>query len=212
MTHKKALVMVDLQNDFCSGGNLAVPEGEAVVPIANRLQKEFDLVIATQDWHPNDHMSFAANHAGHSVGDVVLVDNISQVLWPKHCVQESQGAAFHPQLETQKISKIVHKGADKKVDSYSAFYDNAHQRSTGLGEHLRSLGVNDIYIMGLATDYCVKFSALDAIKLGFRVFVVLDACRGVGLKEHDIEKAVAEMRQAGVNMLNSEDLIRPAVD
>lgn len=211
MINKKALIMVDLQNDFCQGGSLAVPEGDAVVAIANRLQKQFDLVVATQDWHPSDHMSFASNNAGHRIGEVLSINGIPQVLWPNHCVQESIGAQFHPQLATGHIHKIIHKGTDKRVDSYSAFFDNAHHATTGLDVYLRDLGVTDVYIMGLATDYCVKYSSLDAIKLGFKVFVVLDACRGVGLKSDDIERAVAEMRAAGVNILNSEDLMRPEV-
>ena len=207
MTKKKALILVDLQNDFCAGGNLAVPGGDEVIPLANKLQPCFDLVIATQDWHPADHMSFATNHPEYGVGDTIVVDDIPQVLWPDHCVQHGKGAQFHPDLDTHKITKIFHKGTDKKIDSYSAFFDNAHKRSTGLADYLHAEGVEDVYIMGLATDYCVKYSALDAVHQGFKVSVMMDACRGVGLKPHDIEEAWSEMQAAGVTLIQSKDVI-----
>lgn len=195
---KKALIMVDLQNDFCAGGSLAVPGGDAVIPLANLLQPHFDLVIATQDWHPANHVSFASHHAGRSVGDLVAVgDNLAQVLWPEHCVQHTRGAAFHPDLNQLPISQVFHKGINQNIDSYSAFFDNAHQRSTGLANYLRAAHVEQVYLMGLATDYCVKFSVLDALREGFQVFVIVDACRGVGLQPGDIEQALAEMRAAG---------------
>jgi len=198
---KKALIIVDLQNDFCAGGGLAVPGGDEIVPFANRLQADFDLVVATQDWHPSDHVSFAANHAGRAVGDIIMVDDIPQVLWPVHCVQGSAGAAFHPEFDTSRISQIFHKGTDSKVDSYSAFYDNEHLRATGLTDYLRSHDVSEVYIIGLATDYCVKYSALDAAHDGFKVYVIKDACRGVELNPGDIQRAYEEMRQAGVMVL-----------
>jgi nicotinamidase/pyrazinamidase len=206
---KNALIMVDLQNDFCHGGSLAVPGGDEVIPLANQLQLQscFDLVVATQDWHPEDHMSFATNHPGHGTGDVIVVDEIPQVLWPRHCIQDSKGAAFHPALDLHKIDKIFHKGIEKKIDSYSAFFDNAHRRSTGLGDYLRSEGVDGVYIMGLATDYCVKYSSLDAVHLGFRVYVVEDACRGVELNPGDIAGSFEEMRLAGVHIINSKDVV-----
>jgi nicotinamidase/pyrazinamidase len=203
---KKALIMVDLQNDFCSKGALAVPDGDAVVPLANELQKKFDVVIATKDWHPQDHMSFAANHSGQKIGDLILVNNLSQVLWPVHCVQESQGADFHPELDVSRILKIVYKGTDKTIDSYSAFYDNAHLRATGLGEFLKGKNISEIYIMGLATDYCVKFSCLDAVLLGFKTYVIEDACRGVELNSGDIKSALAEMRSVGVEIIKSDEI------
>lgn len=205
-THKKALIMVDLQNDFCTGGNLAVPGGEEVIPLANQLQAKFDIVIATQDWHPVDHVSFAANHANKKIGDVVMVDDIPQILWPVHCVQGSDGAELHADLDISKVKKIFHKGSDKNIDSYSAFFDNEHLRSTGLGDYLRSLYVQDVYLLGLATDYCVKYSAHDAVKLGFNVFVIEDACRGVELQSGDVGNAIAEMRAAGVKVVSSNDL------
>jgi nicotinamidase/pyrazinamidase len=207
MFKKKALIMVDLQNDFCKGGSLAVPGGDDVVPLANELQSHFDLVVATQDWHPRDHMSFASNHHGHKAGEILEVNGMAQVLWPDHCIQHTKGAEFHPLLRTEAVHKVVHKGVDKKIDSYSAFFDNAHLRSTGLVDYLRHEQVADVYIMGLATDYCVKYSALDAQHSGFKVYVIKDACRGVELKPGDSEQAFQEMRAAGVTLVNSRDLL-----
>lgn len=208
MKEKSALILVDLQNDFCRGGTLEVPNGDDVIPLANLLQKYFDLVIATQDWHPADHVSFASNHPGHGVGEVIKIDKILQILWPDHCVQESNGAAFHPALEISGITKIFQKGVDSGIDSYSAFYDNEHMRATGLGRYLNRLNVTDVYIMGLATDYCVKYSAHDAKYLEFNVYVIADACRGVDLSEGDAERAFAEMRAAGIHIIQSSDVIK----
>lgn len=207
MTPKKALIMVDLQNDFCAGGSLAVPEGEAVVPLANLLQDYFDLVVATQDWHPKAHTSFAINHPEHSLGDAIMINGMTQVLWPAHCIQESHGAAFHPELNLQKVHHIFQKGVDERIDSYSAFFDNAHLRSTGLGDFLRREQVTDVYIMGLATDYCVKYSSLDAAHLGFSVYVIEEACRGVELFHGDIARAFDEMRAAGVHLISLRDIV-----
>lgn len=203
---KKALIMVDLQNDFCQGGHLAVPDGDAVIKVANELQVHFDIIVATQDWHPENHVSFASNHPGYGIGDVAEFEHINQVLWPTHCVQNSKGADFHPDLDVTKISKIVHKGTDAKVDSYSAFFDNAHMRTTGLENYLNARHVQDLYIMGLATDYCVKYSSLDAIKLGFNVFVIKDACRGVDLKPGDVDAAFKEMQESGVQLITASDI------
>jgi len=205
---KKALIMIDLQNDFCPGGSLAVPEGDQVIPLANALQPQFDWVIATQDWHPKAHTSFASNHPGHKVGEVVMVEGLPQILWPNHCVQHTQGAEFHPQLDTHKITKIFQKGINKHIDSYSAFFDNAHQRSTGLNDFLREKGIEEVYMIGLATDYCVKYSVLDAVQLGFHVYVIEDACRGVELKSGDSMRAIEEMKIAGAKMIRSKDLLR----
>lgn len=209
MAEQKALLIVDLQKDFCAGGSLAVPDAEAVIPIANQLQPYFDIVVATKDWHPKDHMSFASNHAGRKVGEEIKVNNYSQVLWPDHCVQESTGAEFHPQFDTQHIDKIIYKGIDKNIDSYSAFYDNEHLRSTGLFEYLREQQVRDVYIVGLATDYCVKYSTLDATGLGFNVYVIADGCRGVELQSGDIAKAFEEMQTAGAKIISVKELVSP---
>lgn len=204
---KSALIMVDLQNDFCLGGSLAVPEGDAVIPAANALAPHFDVVIATLDWHPHDHVSFASNHPGHGVGDVILVDGIPQILWPNHCEQGSNGAALHADLLLPPIDHYVHKGVDSNIDSYSAFFDNEHLRSTGLSDYLQANGITSVYLLGLATDYCVKYSALDARNLGFEVFVIVDACRGVELNPGDVESAYQEMQAVGVKLLYSQDIL-----
>jgi nicotinamidase/pyrazinamidase len=203
------LILVDIQNDFLPGGPLPVPEGDAVIPIANRLQEggRFDLIVATQDWHPAGHGSFAANHPGRTVGEVIELNGLPQILWPVHCVQETRGASFTDGLATTKIEKVFTKGTDPAIDSYSGFFDNGHRKSTGLGEYLRARGVTDVYVCGLATDYCVKFTALDARQLGFNTFLIEDASRGVNLKPGDVERAVEEMRAAGVKVVRSEELL-----
>ncbi len=203
----KTLILVDLQNDFCPGGALAVPEGDLVIPPANRLQPRFDLVVAAQDWHPRDHASFAANHPGKNPGELIEFDGLEQILWPAHCVQGTEGADFHPDLQRDRFARVFHKGTDPAVDSYSCFFDNARRKSTGLGDYLKDQGAGEVYICGLATDYCVKFSALDAVDLGFRTHVIEDACRGVNLNPGDAAAAVEEMGRAGVDVLNSSALL-----
>jgi len=205
--NKKALILIDLQNDFCQGGSLAVPEGDRVIPLANQLQNHFDVIVATQDWHPQDHASFASNHLGQQVGNVIIMNGVQQVLWPNHCVQHTKGAEFHPDLNIEKVNKIFHKGVDKHIDSYSAFFDNAHLRATGLGDYLKDKQVQEVYIMGLATDYCVKFSALDAKALGFNVSVIEDACRGVELNKGDTAKSLHEMQAAGIKLILTRDIM-----
>jgi nicotinamidase/pyrazinamidase len=207
MNSRTALILVDLQNDFCHGGSLAVPDAEAIIPMANKLQVYFDLVVATKDWHPSNHASFAVNHAGKKVGESVLLNGIEQILWPVHCVQESKGAAFHPDLDTSLIERVFYKGSDKDMDSYSAFFDNAYQRDTGLAEYLKGEGVQTVYLMGLATDYCVKYSCLDAVRLGFDTYVIEDACRGVDLKKGDSQAALEEMKDSGVKIIQSQRLL-----
>ncbi len=203
----KTLIIVDMQNDFCPGGALAVREGDAVVPIINELQSHFDLVVAMQDWHPRDHKSFAANHDGKNVGQVIELDGLPQVLWPMHCVQNTRGAEFHPQLETGKLAHVFRKGEDESIDSYSGFFDNGHKRATGLGDWLKEHNATEVYVCGLATDYCVKFSALDAQQLGFETFLIEDACRGVELNDGDIARSIDAMREAGVEVVRSGDLL-----
>lgn len=205
--NKAALIMVDLQNDFCRGGSLEVPDADAVIPLANQLQKQFDLVIATKDWHPKDHMSFASNNPGSHRGEIITVNNMVQILWPDHCVQETKGAEFHPELDVSLVQHIAFKGTDKTIDSYSAFFDNAHLRETGLGEYLKQHHVKEIYVMGLATDYCVKYSCIDGMHLGFDVHLIEDACRGVELVPGDIEKAIKEMREVGVKITESKSVL-----
>lgn len=174
---ERALILVDLQNDFMPGGALPVPDGDAVVPVANRLMTGFELVVATQDWHPPDHLSFAANHPGRKPGDVIDLGGVRQVLWPAHCVQGTPGAAFHRDLDLRGVHHVVRKGTDREIDSYSGFFDNAHRKATGLEAFLRSRGVVELAIMGLATDYCVRFTAEDARALGFRVALIPEGCR-----------------------------------
>lgn len=204
--NKKALIIVDLQNDFCRGGSLEVPGGDEVVPIANALQNKFDLVVATKDWHPKDHTSFVTNHPGHQLGEIVMADNIPQILWPQHCVQGSKGAELHAQFDISGVHQFILKGVDKNIDSYSAFFDNAHLRHTGLADYLTAHEVQDIYLMGLATDYCVKYSCLDAIKLGFNVYVIAEGCRGVDLQAGDTERALVEMQAAGAKIVKLDEL------
>ena len=202
-----ALLVVDIQNDFLPGGALAVPDGDRVVPIINRLMDHFDLVLATQDWHPPGHGSFAASHPNRQPGDVIDLNGIPQVLWPVHCVQHSAGAAFSAELRTDRFAKIFQKGIDPNIDSYSSFFDNAKLRSTGLGDYLRQRGVQEIFVCGLATDYCVKYSALDSKSLGIRTHVIEDACRGVNLRPDDSKDAIAEMRAAGASIIDSGEIL-----
>jgi nicotinamidase/pyrazinamidase len=202
----KALIIVDLQNDFLPGGALPVPRGHEVIPIANELQRRFELVLATQDWHPPDHGSFAANHPGKKPGDRIMLDGIEQILWPVHCVQNTPGAEFAAAFDTSRIAHVFHKGIERKIDSYSTFFDNAHRRQTGLADYLKKRSINDIYLMGLALDYCVKYSALDARQLGLNTHVILDGCRGIELEPGDIERALEEMKQAGATIVKSGDL------
>ena len=202
----KTLVLVDIQNDFCPGGALAVAGGDEIVALANRLQRYFDLVLATQDWHPPDHGSFACNHAGKKPGDVIDLNGLRQILWPAHCIQNSVGAAFHPEFDQRSIEHIFHKGVDPGIDSYSCFFDNAHRRSTGLSQFLEDRRVEEIHIAGLATDYCVRYSALDARELGLKTTVIEDACRGVELNPGDVENALREMREAGVHIVRSTEI------
>jgi nicotinamidase/pyrazinamidase len=202
-----ALLVVDIQNDFLPGGALAVPDGDQVIPIANRLMGFFSLILATQDWHPANHGSFAANHPNRHPGEVINLNGIMQVLWPVHCVQGSFGAAFSAQLRTERFSKVFRKGIDPGIDSYSGFFDNGKKRATGLTEYLRDRSVNQLFICGLATDYCVKFSALDSIDSGIRTYVIEDVCRGVELNPGDSAAAIAEMRQAGVSIVEFASLV-----
>ncbi len=198
-----ALILVDIQNDFLPGGALAVPDGDAIIPVVNRLQTEFPLVVATQDWHPANHGSFAANHPGRKVYEQIDLNGLPQTLWPVHCVQHTPGAELAPTLERSRIARVFQKGTDPAIDSYSGFFDNGHRRATGLGEWLKKQAVEAVCVCGLATDYCVKFTALDAMELGFRTTVLGDACRGVNLRPTDVADALAELKRAGVTVRNS---------
>jgi nicotinamidase/pyrazinamidase len=213
----RAFIIVDVQNDFLPTGALPVPGGGEVIPLINRLQTHFDFVVATQDWHPADHQSFASNHPGKKPGDVIELQGDLQILWPDHCVQNSSGAEFAGELHREGWRKVFRKGTRSTMDSYSGFLEgtqklrdrvstlhgNDHPHSTGLEEYLKIHGIRKVYIAGLALDYCVKFTALDARRLGFDVTVIPDACRAVHLRPHDGELATQEMKAAGIHLLES---------
>ncbi len=200
----KALILVDLQNDFLPEGALPVPDGDQVIPLANQIQQRFDLVVATQDWHPSNHASFAASHPGKAPGDVIDPNGLQQTLWPVHCVQNTVGSAFAPDLDTGRVRKIFRKGTDPAIDSYSGFFDNGHRKSTGLDLYLKQAGVTETYVLGLATDYCVKFTALDAQELGFATYLLAGACRGVDLQAGDVAAALHDMATAGVQIITGD--------
>lgn len=202
----KTLILVDIQNDFLPGGALAVPDGDVIVPIVNRLMPRFDLVVATQDWHPSDHGSFAANHAGKKPFESIELNGLPQTLWPVHCVQNTGGACFAPGLDTRRVARVFPKGTDPRVDSYSGFFDNGRRGSTGLAGWLKEQGARELWVCGLATDFCVKFTALDAVAEGFRVHLITDACRGIDLPPGNVAAALAEMEAAGVQLVTSQDL------
>ncbi len=193
-----ALLVIDVQNDFCPGGALAVAEGDAIVAPINALMAEAHAVVLTQDWHPAGHSSFASEHPGKNPLEMVEMPYGPQVLWPDHCVQGSEGAAFHPALETDRADLIVRKGYNRAIDSYSAFFENDQTTPTGLEGYLRTRGITRLTMVGLATDFCVKFSALDARKLGFEVTLRPDLCRGIDL-DGSLAAAMDEMRAAGVD-------------
>lgn len=199
----KALILVDIQKDFLPGGALTVPDGDAIIPIVNRLQAAFPLVVATQDWHPANHGSFAANHPGKNIFEQINLNGLTQTLWPVHCVQGTPGAELAAGLERERIAKIFPKGTDAGIDSYSGLNDNDHRKSTGLGEWLKAKGVAEVFVCGLATDYCVKFTALDAAQMGFKTFFIEDASRGVNLQPNDVANAIAEMTRAGIVVVRS---------
>ena len=203
----RALIIVDIQNDFCPGGSLAVKEGDRIVPVVNRLMTRFDLVVATQDWHPKNHGSFADNHPGKKPGDLIRLNRIAQILWPVHCVQGTHGADYVEALNLDGIDRIFQKGTNPGIDSYSGFFDNDRLTSTGMGDYLKEKGVTDTYVVGLATDYCVKYTALDSHELGFKTHVVQDACRGVDLNPGDVERALEELRERGVKVIESQELL-----
>ncbi len=203
----KALILVDIQNDFLPTGALPVPQGDEVVAVANRHMSGFEVVATSQDWHPANHGSFAANHAGKKPGDIIELGGLPQVLWPVHCVQGTAGAEFAAGLDVARITHVTRKGMDAAIDSYSAFFDNGHKRATDLHTYLQSRGVKQVAIMGLATDYCVKFTALDARQLGYEVNLILEGCRGVNLKAGDVERAGVVMGGAGVVVFDSAAMI-----
>jgi len=204
----KALILVDIQNDFVKGGALAVSGGEEIVPLVNQIQERFDLILATQDWHPENHGSHANNHPDAAPGDVVELAGRQQILWPAHCVQDTRGADFVPGLDRERWAAVFQKGAVRHIDSYSGFFDNGKDHATGMADYLKAQGVSDVYVLGLATDFCVKFTALDSVDLGFRTHLIRDACRAVNLQPGDEERAVNEMREAGVIITTAKEFIQ----
>lgn len=202
-----ALLIVDVQNDFLPGGALAVTNGDEVVPVINQLQEQFNFIVATQDFHPADHGSFAANHEGTKPGELIKLSGLQQILWPVHCVQGSEGAEFHAELNPIKWTAIFQKGTNPEVDSYSGFFDNARRGDTGLGDFLQNEGIMNVFVTGLAQDYCVKYTALDAVSLGFKTYLITDATRAVNLSAEDGEKALEEMKKAGVIIVESSAII-----
>lgn len=202
----RALIIVDVQNDFIPGGALAVKDGDQIIPVINRIQQKFDFIVATQDWHPPHHGSFAANHPGKNIGDFIDLNNVQQILWPVHCVQDSFGAAFHSNLKREKWKAVFQKGTDPMVDSYSGFFDNNKQGDTGLSSYLKENGITDIFICGLAADYCVKFTVLDGLSEGFKTHLITDATKAVNLRPDDFEKSLQEMSTAGAILVSSGDI------
>jgi len=207
MNQNAALILVDIQNDFLPGGALAVPQGDEIIPLVNELQNRFDLIVATQDWHPKNHGSFAENHDGKEIGELISLNGLQQILWPVHCVQETDGGMFAENLNREKVKKIFPKGTNIEVDSYSGFYDNGHFQSTGLSEYLKEKNITRVFIVGLATDYCVKYTALDALKLGFETIVFSDATRAVNIQPGDFDQAIEAMENAGVKVLSAKELL-----
>jgi nicotinamidase/pyrazinamidase len=195
------LLIIDVQNDFCSGGALAVAEGDGVVPVVNRLARRFDHVALTQDWHPASHSSFATSHPGSAPFESIDMPYGRQTLWPDHCIQGTSGSAFHPQLETERAELVIRKGFRTEIDSYSAFYENDRRTPTGLAGYLRERGLRRIFLVGLATDYCVYYSAVDARRLGFDAVLVEAGCRAIDLAG-SLDAAWAGMADAGVQRVN----------
>ena len=195
----KTLVLVDIQNDFLKGGSLAVPQGEKIIKPINKIIKEYDLVIATKDWHPKNHISFASNHTDKKIGDIINVNGVDQVLWPDHCIQNSYGSDFPEQLDISKLAKVVYKGSDANIDSYSGFFDNGHFRSTGLSDYLKSKDVYKIDYVGLATDYCLKYTAIDSVSEGFKTRVLINCIKGI--EEKGCELALNEMKSKGIELI-----------
>ena len=203
---RTALLVIDVQNDFIPGGQLAVPEGDQIVPLINRLGGLFKQVVIAQDWHPSGHASFASSHPGHQPYEVIQLPYGEQVLWPEHCVQGTAGAEFHPELNLPHAQLIIRKGCNPDIDSYSAFLEADRRTTTGLAGYLKERGIDTLYMVGLALDFCVMFSALDARAAGFNAFVVLDACRAID-RDGSLAAAMERMQTAGVGLIQSNQLL-----
>jgi nicotinamidase/pyrazinamidase len=206
MTKRDALLIVDVQNDFLPGGALAVSSGDLIIPLVNLIQSKFDFIVASQDFHPADHKSFAANNSDRKVGDIIDLNGLDQFLWPVHCVQGTDGADFSKALIQENWNKIFQKGMNPEVDSYSGFFDNAKRGDTGLAKFLRENQIERVFICGLALDYCVKFTALDALNEGFETFLITDATRPVNVKPTDGENSLRELAAAGIKLITSKEL------
>ncbi|MFW6370670.1 MAG: bifunctional nicotinamidase/pyrazinamidase [Bacteroidota bacterium] len=198
------LIITDIQLDFLPGGALAVPKGDEIIPIVNKIQEKFELVVATQDWHPRNHISFASNHENKKPLEKINWRGIEQILWPDLCVQGSDGAEFHPQLEIKPVEAIFRKGMDREIDSYSAFYDNKHQKNTGLAGYLRERKANHLFFCGLAADFCVYFSILDALKEGFSATLIEDATKPID--KDNFENIKKELIEKGCKIITSNSL------
>lgn len=200
-----ALILVDIQPDFLPGGALAVPEGDAIIPVVNKLVTRFDLVVATQDWHPAGHGSFASAHPGKKPFDQIDLNGLPQVLWPDHCVQGAPGAQLSAAVDWRKTAAIFRKGMNPGIDSYSGFYDNGYRQSTGLGGYLKSLGVQRVFVVGLAADYCVYYTAKDAMKEGYETIMIEDATRPIDV--YNFENAKADLKSKGGSIVHSSELL-----
>ena len=201
-----ALILVDIQNDFLPGGPLAVPFGDEIIPLVNELQNSFSLVVATQDWHPQSHKSFASNHPGKKAFETIILHGLEQVLWPNHCIQGSPGAQIHSSLNVNKVEGIFRKGMDVEIDSYSAFYDNGYKKSTGLAGYLRERKIKKVYVCGLAADYCVYYTAKDSLKENFETYIIEDATRAID--PNGFVKATEKILSSGGQIIKSEQLYR----
>ncbi len=206
------LIVIDIQNDFLPGGALAVQSGDTIIAPVNALMRKYDLVVATQDWHPANHGSFAPNHPGNAVGETIELAGMQQILWPAHCVRGTRGAEIAGSIESGRFDAVFRKGCDPEVDSYSGFFDNQRRQDTGLADWLSSRDIAEIGIVGLALDDCVKFTALDAIDLGLRAYLHTQACRAVNLEAEDDERAIAELQAAGVRIIDPQPMHRSPSD
>lgn len=201
----KTLIIVDIQYDFLPGGSLAVPGGDEIIPVVNNLTEHFDLVVATQDWHPPDHASFASNHPGKKPFDRIELGGMDQVLWPNHCVQGTRGAELPAALDSRRVEAIFRKGMDPGIDSYSGLFDNGHKKSTGLGDYLKGKKADNVFVVGLAGDYCVYYTVMDALMIGFRAVLIEDATRVIS--DAGYQTALQAMRDKGAEVISSSDFI-----
>jgi|SRR5215471_10593241 len=200
----KALLLIDIQNDFLPGGALEVPEGDKIIPVVNELQNYFELVVATQDWHPPDHKSFASNHAGKKPFDVIDLNGLQQTLWPNHCVQGTAGADFSAELNTNKVEAIFRKGTNPEIDSYSGFYDNGHLKSTCLADYLRGKKVSEVYITGLCADICVFFTAMDSLQAGLETYIIEEGT--CPLKLDDYKRTMRSFKEKGGKLIGKREI------